>query len=738
MKKSNVAFNNKIQINELYLDPNNYRFVDDSRYSHVEEADIKKESVQRRTRNFIEGEKRENIRDLLDSFKNNGFLNVDVIQVRTIESGGYLVIEGNRRVTALKCLYDDHIAGIDIGMVDTGIFDDIPAEIHEESDFHNRMIIMGLKHISGNKKWAAINQSRMIYDYLGYYEIGTKEYNDNERTLVKSLGISLNKLRNGQRAYHFVRAYQNSDYGEQFTSDKYSFFEEAMRRPSIKNWLGWSEDTYKCENKINQERFFTWISRVEETPETDIDTIENGSDSENYEEERLVEPIITKSVEIRELASFIEDDEKVRLMEERRSIYAVLSETSVSSRISIDNAVKTAADNINMIMRYMDVLEDEDYSELLRIHSQVEKIIPSDNILGQTKINYEVKYNIDNIKHFGQVFIRDYKKFHNVLLDKLTRINILVGPNNSGKTTILEAIYLLCHQNDTNGLLALSEMRLKGDGITTDYINSLIDYRIGIDGVFNDNKVTLDISNYQDSEVEKKDDYLSSIKFSGVISETHSDENCDLTMHMYEKNPIEKVYSRIVHLCRIGYSSPYYHRKAAITELYDDAVRVKIKGQTVLETIIAFIRENIDASINNIILGKDGRFIVDSSRFNEKNVELLSYGEGVDRIFQISLYISFCRNGVLLIDEIETAIHFSLLKRITHFIQELSVIFNTQVFLTTHSKECVDAFVENDYRNEDLMFYQLNEDDFTIKEIAGENLNRLLDRFDTDIRGIHK
>ena len=131
------------------------------------------------------------------------------------------------------------------------------------------------------------------------------------------------------------------------------------------------------------------------------------------------------------------------------------------------------------------------------------------------------------------------------------------------------------------------------------------------------------------------------------------------------------------------------------------------------------------------------RFIVDSSRFSNRNIEITNYGEGLQRVFEIALAFAASRNGIVCIDEFETAIHYSLLLKFTKFIQELADIFNVQVFITTHSKECIDAFVNNGYKNEDISAYFLentNNQMFT-KYIGGERLQYLVDSIDLDIRG---
>jgi hypothetical protein len=50
-------------------------------------------------------------------------------------------------------------------------------------------------------------------------------------------------------------------------------------------------------------------------------------------------------------------------------------------------------------------------------------------------------------------------------------------------------------------------------------------------------------------------------------------------------------------------------------------------------------------------------------------------------------------DGVLLLDEFENAIHTSLLRPLAAFVVTLAKQFDVQVFLASHSKEAIDAFV---------------------------------------------
>lgn len=52
-------------------------------------------------------------------------------EVADLGNNRYLVLEGNRRVAALKILQEDYDNGLEIGKLDYSIFKSVPFEIHE-------------------------------------------------------------------------------------------------------------------------------------------------------------------------------------------------------------------------------------------------------------------------------------------------------------------------------------------------------------------------------------------------------------------------------------------------------------------------------------------------------------------------------------------------------------------------------------------------------------------------------
>jgi energy-coupling factor transporter ATP-binding protein EcfA2 len=83
--------------------------------------------------------------------------------------------------------------------------------------------------------------------------------------------------------------------------------------------------------------------------------------------------------------------------------------------------------------------------------------------------------------------------------------------------------------------------------------------------------------------------------------------------------------------------------------------------------------------------------IVRSSSF-PRPVPLRSFGDGMSRIFGIVLSLVNAKDGFLLIDEVENGLHYSIQVDLWRIIFRLSALLNVQVFATSHSWDTVEAF----------------------------------------------
>jgi AAA15 family ATPase/GTPase len=76
------------------------------------------------------------------------------------------------------------------------------------------------------------------------------------------------------------------------------------------------------------------------------------------------------------------------------------------------------------------------------------------------------------------------------------------------------------------------------------------------------------------------------------------------------------------------------------------------------------------------------------------NMPLSTFGDGIKKLLVLSNAIAEAAGGILLIDEIETAIHKKYYDNIFHFIVKACKTFQVQAFITTHSLEAIDGLLE--------------------------------------------
>lgn len=657
-----------IHLDKLLLDPNNYRFIDKKDYVTVPETDIAKPQVQKRTMTFLLGKRRENIRDLIASFKENGFLPVDQMQVKELPDGNYLVLEGNRRVATLKYLYREwREYGFNIGKLTKFDFKKVPVVLHPEEKDKDHLIVMGMKHISGNKKWTPFNQAQLIEDLL-------VEHQMEEKGVCDSLGIAKQTLRRSRGTLSLIRRYKASDFGDQFESSMYSIFEEVVKSTAIKEWLDWDDEKFIPRNHRNEERFFSWISETEDIKYNDKGEVESR---------KTLEPIIIGQSEVGGLAGYIHDEKALREMEERRSVTIVEFEQPEDK----PGRVVTAAASSTVV---------------------------SGTVSG----------------HFSEITVARFRGLVNVKLKKLNRVNIFAGLNNSGKTSVLEAVYLLTKLNDINAFFEMEKYRGKFvEELNSKWMETNFLRPIEIEAVFNGKDTRIFIQAENTKEDIDKSGYLTTF----VLTAGYNGGDSVSKAHLYSNKDSGIFYEDRKILCNSVMTSPYRENERGIKIAHAQAVKEKS-----IDIIVRFIRENIDKDIEKIemaTIGGVSRFYVTSNAF-EKSIDITNYGEGVRRVFEIALLFAYAGDGVLLIDEFETAIHKSLLINFSRFVQELAERFNVQVFLTSHSKECIDSFIKNNHKTEDITAYQLKEESGVIscKYVEGKRLEKLLESIDVDIR----
>jgi AAA15 family ATPase/GTPase len=115
---------------------------------------------------------------------------------------------------------------------------------------------------------------------------------------------------------------------------------------------------------------------------------------------------------------------------------------------------------------------------------------------------------------------------------------------------------------------------------------------------------------------------------------------------------------------------------------------------------------------------------------------LSSFGDGVRRLLFIALTLAKVQGGVLLIDEIETAIHTEALGSSFAWIVQWCQRLNVQLFATTHSLEAIDAILDASDSETDLVLYRLEKRESQTKAIRldRETLHIVRDELGQEVR----
>lgn len=319
-------------------------------------------------------------------------------------------------------------------------------------------------------------------------------------------------------------------------------------------------------------------------------------------------------------------------------------------------------------------------------------------------------------KHIQQFNIHAYKGIHDLTLDHLNSINILTGDNNSGKTSVLELLSSLDNPQNIGAWLLCSR---------TDSLRSR--NRLYFNGFYNMFPIDNDIKNISYSFVDEAN-ILNTIKLMAEIEETQiseremyrlngllrtgstkrDDEIIDaLCMHLYTyinndkvnedsiydfQSKISRFVNKKVRFTRTTYVSPVDHATGMLnldyilsdSELYEEMLNILQVFDDNITNINALKNDNNPFFTEYMVLTKN----------HSKALPLTAYGDGMKKALLLLSAVVRSRNGILLLDEFETAIHTSAMDSIFSWLLKSALKLNVQVFLTSHSKEAIEKIMQ--------------------------------------------
>ena len=319
---------------------------------------------------------------------------------------------------------------------------------------------------------------------------------------------------------------------------------------------------------------------------------------------------------------------------------------------------------------------------------------------------------LENLKN---IEIKNFRGIKNLKINDLKKINFFFGEASSGKTSVLEAVYLYLGRGTKNIAEIMNCRRNTRD-------------QDCVDGLFCSEEVSIFIgSNDYGVEIKKGEE---NIVYSSIDEKFHRKElkyiiqdngakaliEMPFVIEIGEEGGLE-IEAKADNTKNIVYLSPFSNAKL----ISENVSKIINSGE--LDALNEYCKK-FDDSISGIMMAENNSIKVFHKNKNKKPVNLKLMGDG----FQAYLnYISsiLAKNEVICIDGIENGLHFTHIDLILKIVLELAIKHNIQFFITTHSKELLEQLAKildegAEYFKNNVACFNLYKEDYEIK--AWENI----------------
>lgn len=311
--------------------------------------------------------------------------------------------------------------------------------------------------------------------------------------------------------------------------------------------------------------------------------------------------------------------------------------------------------------------------------------------------------------------IKNYRNLESLEIHSLGRVNLITGKNNTGKSTLLEAVAI----HTMGGDFPLIEQLLEDRGEPFKYgeaqsvetkikvLSSLFHNRnIGFDevnailiggGQDSKDSTSLRLVKYVEDIITEQDGSITRKK---RLLQHGTDATLeDLQIGFEAKTGSQQRYilplaaKTGIYFFRFQNNIQIINTKSTGKDTNDslfDNIALTDKEQSVIEAlkIIEPLTERI-AFVEDATKKRNAVIKLSNS---STTLPLQSMGDGINRILTIILAMVNADKGYLLIDEFENGLHYSVQEKLWEIIFKLSEDLNIQVFATTHSNDCIQGF----------------------------------------------
>lgn len=319
--------------------------------------------------------------------------------------------------------------------------------------------------------------------------------------------------------------------------------------------------------------------------------------------------------------------------------------------------------------------------------------------------------------------IRNFRAFRHLTIERLGRVNLIVGKNNVGKTSLLEALEVYAERGHPltvrEVLSRRDENNLSFRRGTPDSEVDALSYRhlfynrkdprketepiqIGT-GDSPQNTLSLQVGWFTTKSGEERVKTLQplsseelAIADNPILGMSVHLGAKQIGIYRLRRQMREVIFGSISDEISHVFVSVNGLDATLVNELWESIALTKLE-ENVLKAL-SIITPEIQAVslVTSQLSGLEGYVSIPITKLKglEEPVILSSMGEGMNRMFGLALALVNAKDGLLLVDEIDTGLHYSVQPDMWRLVFETAQRLNVQVFATTHSWDCIEAFQE--------------------------------------------
>lgn len=330
--------------------------------------------------------------------------------------------------------------------------------------------------------------------------------------------------------------------------------------------------------------------------------------------------------------------------------------------------------------------------------------------------------------------IKNFRALEDFTVSKLGRVNLIVGKNNSGKSSILEALRIYAGGGNPDLLREIAGMH--DEMPQTNETDSGFAEALPFESFFPGRKFPDDESRITIGEIGSTTSLQ--IRYGQRISKeiTSTDDDGQpttrLVRRLLDKNDDASLFDEITpvlvvskgnqnvftallfqprmmprRLDPIQPSLPYAFVPTRFVS-FDELANIWDKvGLTEAKAVVFDALRIIAPDFQDLMFIKKDEFSTLSNRTIrttrtpiarlqniERPVPINSMGDGMARVLQLTLKMFAAKGGILLIDEFENGLHYSVQEKVWQMMFDLAHKLGIQIFATTHSWDCIDSFAK--------------------------------------------